>query len=1041
NIAKTQSKATLNEPNPQGEGSGSGLRMEHEIEFTDLIPKTPHDSPLSGGHTLGSDEGSMTLKELIVLCTTLSQKVLDLEKVKYAQAKEGRKNLKSQQKFQDIDDLVDEEVIVKDKDSGEKGGNTAEKFSTARLDISVARPEVSAAEPKTTPTTTTLFNNKDVTIADTLIITTLQPLPTIGLIDKGKDILQEPKPVKKTKKNDQDQIERDVKVALRIQVVLDEEVRTKKERQKEASKAALAGLYDEVQAQINVDHELAARLTHEEQEKYIVEERSKLLAEFFKRRKKQLAKERAETIKSKPPTKTQLRNLMMTYLKHTCRFNHAQLKSRSFDEIQKLYTKEHKWVDAFVPIGSEEDGKRVRNRKKRASSKQKSPKKQKANDQESVNSDKELRICLKKLGTIEAGDVHVYKLTRLDGSYRHFLTFFKILEVLDRQDVLDLHKIVMERFLANDPEEKRYPLTKEILEKMLSWRLEAKTKKLIQETIEKIVQIKQGMQAAHDRQQSYADLKRKPMEFQVEDKVMLKVSPWKGVVRFRKRGKLNPSYVGPFKGNDPGKLRATPDLLIRKSASTPIDTEKTLMKDIDGKDVDVHIYRSMIGFLMYLTSSRPDIMFAKIYNWRMLIPRMQIDLLAVQEATVVAASSTKAEYVAAASCCAQVNDVNRLQALVDKKKVVVTEAAIREVLRLDDAEGVDCLPNEEIFVKLARMGDDTTAYGEVPTVYQEPSIPSPTLPTPSPQPPQDLPSISKVQHTPPQSPQAQPQPQPQPQPQQTAYFPMSLLQEALDAYDALTRRVDQLEYDKVAQALKIKKLKRRVKKLKKGNRVRVLKLRRLKRVGTSQRVDTSDDTVTDDESNQGRIIDEMDKDDDVVLMDDKEEDKKEEEAKVVKDDQVQGRQVESQAKIYKIDLDHASKVLSMQEDKPAEVHEVVDVVTTAKLITEVVTATSETVTATSITISTTEPQVPAAPTKVATAPSKRRKGVVIRDPEKESTTSSIIPAKTKSKDKGKGIMVEEPKPLKKKQHVEMDEEYARKLHAGLNKDIDWDVAI
>ncbi|GJU41936.1 putative reverse transcriptase domain-containing protein [Tanacetum coccineum] len=63
---------------------------------------------------------------------------------------------------------------------------------------------------------------------------------------------------------------------------------------------------------------------------------------------------------------------------------------------------------------------------------------------------------------------------------------------------------------------------------------------LIQETTEKIIQIKQRMQAARDRQKSYADLKRKPMEFQVGDKVMLKVSPWKGVVRFGKRGKLNP---------------------------------------------------------------------------------------------------------------------------------------------------------------------------------------------------------------------------------------------------------------------------------------------------------------------------------------------------------------------------------------------------------------------------------------------------------------------------------------------------------------------
>ncbi|GKB04713.1 hypothetical protein Tco_0832908 [Tanacetum coccineum] len=63
----------------------------------------------------------------------------------------------------------------------------------------------------------------------------------------------------------------------------------------------------------------------------------------------------------------------------------------------------------------------------------------------------------------------------------------------------------------------------------------------------KVIQIKQRMQAARDRQKSYADLKCKLMEFQVRDRVMLKVSPWKGVVRFGNRGKLNPRYVGPFK--------------------------------------------------------------------------------------------------------------------------------------------------------------------------------------------------------------------------------------------------------------------------------------------------------------------------------------------------------------------------------------------------------------------------------------------------------------------------------------------------------------
>ncbi|GJX58206.1 putative reverse transcriptase domain-containing protein, partial [Tanacetum coccineum] len=70
---------------------------------------------------------------------------------------------------------------------------------------------------------------------------------------------------------------------------------------------------------------------------------------------------------------------------------------------------------------------------------------------------------------------------------------------------------------------------------------------IVQETTEKIVQIKQRMQDARDRQKSYMDLKHKPMEFQVGDKVMLKVSPWKGVIRFGKRRKLNPRYVGPFK--------------------------------------------------------------------------------------------------------------------------------------------------------------------------------------------------------------------------------------------------------------------------------------------------------------------------------------------------------------------------------------------------------------------------------------------------------------------------------------------------------------
>ncbi|GJW43842.1 putative reverse transcriptase domain-containing protein [Tanacetum coccineum] len=70
---------------------------------------------------------------------------------------------------------------------------------------------------------------------------------------------------------------------------------------------------------------------------------------------------------------------------------------------------------------------------------------------------------------------------------------------------------------------------------------------IIQETTKKIVQICQRLQAARDRQRSCANARRKPLEFQVGDRVMLKVSPRKGIFRFRKRGKLNPRYIGPFK--------------------------------------------------------------------------------------------------------------------------------------------------------------------------------------------------------------------------------------------------------------------------------------------------------------------------------------------------------------------------------------------------------------------------------------------------------------------------------------------------------------
>nr|GEX40005.1 putative reverse transcriptase domain-containing protein [Tanacetum cinerariifolium] len=70
---------------------------------------------------------------------------------------------------------------------------------------------------------------------------------------------------------------------------------------------------------------------------------------------------------------------------------------------------------------------------------------------------------------------------------------------------------------------------------------------IIHETNEKIVQIRQHLQVTRDRQRSYANVRQKPLEFQVRDRVMLKVPPRKGVIQFGKREKLNPRYIGPFK--------------------------------------------------------------------------------------------------------------------------------------------------------------------------------------------------------------------------------------------------------------------------------------------------------------------------------------------------------------------------------------------------------------------------------------------------------------------------------------------------------------
>nr|GEX39727.1 hypothetical protein [Tanacetum cinerariifolium] len=328
-------------------------------------------------------------------------------------------------------------------------------------------------------------------------------------------------------------------------------------------------------------------------------------------------------------------------------------------------------------------------------------------------------------------------------------------------------------------------------------------------------------------------------------------------------------------------------------------------------------------------------------------------------------------------------DVTRLQALVDKKKVLISEAIIRDVLRLDDAEGVDCLPNEEIFIGLARMGYEKpstklTFYKVffssqwkflIHTILQSLSAKRTSWNEFSSAMASAVICLSTGVETP--------------------LFEGMLVAEEIEEHTDVEEQIQGTDND--AQGAD---------------------------------ADVSRDDVKDHfipspapptpppspqaipSTSHGRMIDELDRDEGVALMGEKEEEKKAEEFKdIAGDKHVKGRQAE----IYQIDMDHAAKVLSMQEEEP-EVQEVVEVVTTAKLITKIVAAASTLVSAASTIILAVEPKVP---------------------------TTALV----KSKDKGKGIMVEEPKPMKKKQQVEMDEVYARKLHEELNQGIDWDVAI
>ncbi|GKA94919.1 hypothetical protein Tco_0816957 [Tanacetum coccineum] len=119
---------------------------------------------------------------------------------------------------------------------------------------------------------------------------------------------------------------------------------------------------------MEADRILVARLQEEERVKFTIEERAKFLHDTIAAQRRFLAQQRAAEIRSRPPTRTQLRNQMMTYLKHVGGKKHYDLKNKNFKEIQVLYKKVKMSDENFIPIGSAEDEKLIKDVNKKATS-------------------------------------------------------------------------------------------------------------------------------------------------------------------------------------------------------------------------------------------------------------------------------------------------------------------------------------------------------------------------------------------------------------------------------------------------------------------------------------------------------------------------------------------------------------------------------------------------------------------------------------------------------------------------------------------------
>ncbi|GJU39670.1 hypothetical protein Tco_1192627 [Tanacetum coccineum] len=244
----------------------------------------PHDSPIPGGHTLGSDKGSMTLNELTVLCTQLSTKVVSLEA-----------DLKQTKKFT----------------APEEDYTTKPDISTANVPVSTSGAEVSTASPEVR------------TAAESLVYIKRSAAKRK---DKGKALMKEAEPVQKKTKLQLEQEMIGLEEALRLQEQLDEEEWQRIAIVQEEASTFNTEEWDKILAQIKVDEELAHRLQAQEREGYSEADKARLLVELINERKRKFAQIRAEQRRNKPMTQAQQRTYMCNYIKHMGSHTLQQLK-------------------------------------------------------------------------------------------------------------------------------------------------------------------------------------------------------------------------------------------------------------------------------------------------------------------------------------------------------------------------------------------------------------------------------------------------------------------------------------------------------------------------------------------------------------------------------------------------------------------------------------------------------------------------------------------------------------------------------------------